>query len=85
MLNKKSNPVEWTSLMYELEDAKEHLSNLIAELDSKQNLDEADLKIQMGHVYAHLNRVFNSRNHIGEISTKEFVEYSKFPVDIDSV
>ena len=77
MINEKSHPVEWALLMYELEDTQEHLSNLINELHSKKHLDKIDFEIKISHIYGHLNRIYHSRNHVGEISDKEFIEYSK--------
>ncbi len=71
--------------MYELEDTKEHLSNLINDLHSSKYLDETDFKIQIAHIYSHLNRIYNSRNHTGEISDEEFLQYSEFPTDIKPI
>ena len=85
MIDKKTNPVEWAILMYGLEDTKEHLSNLIDELHSKKYLDETDFKIKIGHIYSHLNRIYHSRNHVGEISDKEWLQYSRFPKDIEPI
>lgn len=83
MINIKSNPIEWSSLMYELEDAKEHLENLIMEMNKKGSIDEIDYKIQIGHVFAHLNRGWNSRNKIGEYDEKEREQFSSFPSDLE--
>lgn len=83
MINVKSNPVEWSSLMYELEDAKEHLENLINEMNENGTVDEVQYKINIGHVFAHLNRGWNSRNKIGDYNAKEREEFSSFPNDIE--
>ena len=85
MINQTSNPVEWALLMYELDDTKEHLSNLIDQLNSTKHFDETDFKIQISHVYGHLNRIYHRRNHIGDIDDKEWMQYSKFPADIEPI
>ena len=85
MINKKTNPIEWALLMYELEDTKEHLSNLIEALQSAKHINENDFKIQIAHIYGHLNRIHHSRSHIGEIGEEKFIEYSRFPTDIEPI
>ena len=82
MINHNSNPIEWSSLMYELEDAKEHLDSLISEMKNKGSIDEVEYEIQIGHVFAHLNRGWNSRNKLGEYSEKERKKFSSFPSDL---
>ena len=42
MINIKTNPIEWSSLMYELEDAKEHLESLIIEMSKNGSIDEIE-------------------------------------------
>jgi hypothetical protein len=83
MINIKSNPVEWSSLMYELEDAKEHLESLIVEMNKNGSLDETEYEHQIGHVFAHLNRGWNSRNKIGDYDEKEREQFSTFPSDLE--
>ena len=83
MINNKLNPIEWSSLLYELEDAKEHLESLIAQLSQNGKIDEQDYMVQMGHIYAHLNRSWNSRNNVGECRGKEREVFTSFPKDIE--
>ncbi len=85
MINKKENPVEWALMMYELEETEEHLSDLMKVLQSKEAIDEPDFKVQISHIYTHLNRIYNSRNHVGEITDKDSYKYSYFPKDIKPV
>ena len=85
MIDKKSNPVAWAMLIYELEDTKEHLSNLTDALHSTKCIDETNFKIQISHIYGHLNRIYHSRNYTGEISEEKLLEYSRFPTDIDPI
>ena len=83
MINIKTNPIEWSSLMYELEDAKEHLESLLIEMNKNGSIDEIEYEIQIGHVFAHLNRGWNSRNKIGEYNEKEREQFSSFPSDLE--
>ena len=82
MINSKINPVEWSSLLYELEDAKEHLESLLNEMESNGEIDETEYEVQIGHIFAHLNRSWNTRNKIGEYTEKERGFYTAFPNDI---
>ncbi|MCP5281562.1 MAG: hypothetical protein H6930_08270 [Rhodoferax sp.] len=56
MINKSVNPVEWAGLMYELEDAHEHLADLIADIEKDPEFDERDFQVQLAHIFSHLNR-----------------------------
>ena len=86
MINPKENPVEWALWTDELRDASEHLNTLLKEVDNNNEKDEdfeVDLSIQLGHIYSHLNRAWNSKSHTGDISTKDWKKYSEFPEDLD--
>jgi hypothetical protein len=80
MISKEQNPVGWASLMYELEDALEHLGNLISEIENDPEYDEVNLRIDLGHVYSHLNRAWYLRNKAEGIS---WDDASKFPTDLE--
>jgi len=82
MITEKLNPAEWSLLIYELEDAKENLESLIKEIVAGE-IDEVDYQIQLGHIYVHLNRSWNSRRKIGEYSDQERKVFSDFPKDIE--
>jgi hypothetical protein len=85
MINDKENPVEWALLMYDLSDVQEHVKSLLDQMVEDGQCSEEDFAVQVGHLYAHLNRVWNSRRHIGEIDDAHFLAYSQFPTDIDHV
>ena len=85
MINKKSNPVEWSAFMYELEDAKEHLSKLLSDVGNDPEYEEVNLRIDLGHVFAHLNRAWNRRDVTRELSNEEWERASHFPDDLDPV
>lgn len=83
MLNRQKNPVEWGTWLHEFTDAIEHLENLTTKIGESEEFCEVDLKIQLGHIYSHLNRAWNSRHHEVDISEEKWKEFSEFPKDID--
>jgi hypothetical protein len=85
MINNKEQPVGWAMLMYELEDAQEHLSDLVGRLSHKGSIDETDFKIQLGHIYSHLNRAWNGRNNEEAVFDEQWRTQSRFPSDLEPV
>ena len=84
MISKKDNYAEWALLMYELDDAKEHLETLMREMTDDPEYDEANFRVDLGHIYSHLNRAWNARNRLGaEWTQEQQEELSQFPTDID--
>ena len=83
MINNTDNPIEFAALSFELTDAAEHLQDLITQLG--EYLNETDFTIQLGHIYEHLNRAWNTRNRDGKISLdydKEWDTISAMPTDL---
>jgi hypothetical protein len=86
MINNKENPVAWAMLITELDEAREHLEDLINEMSESGAIDdESEFSVYLGHVYAHLNRAWHSRNQDEEISEKQWLVFSQFPKDIKPV
>jgi hypothetical protein len=89
MINNKEHPLGWSSFMYELEDAHEHLCNLIANLGKESEYSEVQLRIELGHVYAHLNRSWYRRNMPEDFSKDKYDEQrdeaTKFPTDLEPI
>jgi hypothetical protein len=83
MIERKSNPNEWSTLLYELDDAKEHLESLVSQLNGAGKIDEEDFKIQLSHIYAHVNRSWNIRNIESDFKSQESAKLSHFPTDLD--
>ncbi len=81
MINREKNLVEWALLSFELEDAREHLVELLAATNDP-DFDETEFGIQLAHIYSHLNRAWNSRAHVGEKSDADFQRFSDFPKDL---
>ena len=77
--------MEWAALMFELEDAHEHLGDLIAAMRSAGAADEIDYRIRIAHVFAHLNRAWHTRSLEGEASESQREEFTQFPRDLEPV
>ena len=86
MINNNDNPVAWAMLITELDDAREHLEELLKGLSESDEMDEdSEFSVYLGHIYAHLNRAWNSRNQEDEISQEQWLLFSQFPKDIKPV
>ena len=70
-------------LMYELEDAQEHLAALISEMNATDDFEEVDLRIQLAHVFSHLNRAWHRRDKVHGLNQEEWQDASRFPSDLD--
>ncbi|MDR7135714.1 hypothetical protein J2X06_002923 [Lysobacter niastensis] len=85
MINKERHPDGWAALMYELEDAQEHLARLISEIASDPEYGEVNLRVDLGHVYSHLNRAWHGRNAADALPEAEWRVASRFPTDLEPV
>ncbi len=85
MINSKDNPLEWGQLMSELEDAHEHLGDLIKEMQGDGKIDVESYAVDIAHVYAHLNRAWNSREFEGELSEEQWEKCRSFPNDLEPI
>ena len=85
MVEARSRPVEWTLLLEELDEAREHLQELVERMNREGRIDEEDYAVRLGHVYAHLNRCWNGRDRVGEVSDEEFAELSGYPDDLEPI
>ena len=85
MINPKDNPIGWDSFLYELSDAHEHLGDLLKELSANTECDEVELRIALGHVYAHLNRAWFRRNVPDDFPESEREMASQFPTYVPPV
>lgn len=85
MINSKDNPLEWSQLMYELEDAHEHLGRLVKDMHREGRIDVEAYAVDVAHVFAHLNRAWNTRDFVGEMSEKQQAQYRAFPNDLQPV
>ena len=83
MINCVDHPTAWAFFMRDLRDAHEHLGNLIRELESDSAYDEPELRIDLGHVYAHLNRAWQRRDMTRDFSDEEWIRAGAFPDDLE--
>ena len=88
MITVKTNPVARAMLDFELRDAVEHLQRLLAEM-AGEDFGEEEFRIDLGHVYAHLNRAWNRRDvpdaEIEAMTQEQFERWSQMPTDLDPV
>ena len=86
MINFNDHPVAWALLAYELSDARDHLDALVTQMANDKVIDEIDFRIQVGHIYSHLNRAWHGRDDQREdVSQAEWEQRSRFPTDITPV
>lgn len=85
MINSSEQPVEWAMLLYELDDAREHLESLANKMAQSGEISEQAFAIHLGHVYAHMNRAWNSRSLEGDIPEEDWGRLSQFPEDLGPV
>jgi len=84
MICQDDHTVAWSILMYELQDAHEHLDSLIKQMSREGAIEEDDFAVQLGHVFAHLNRSWHGRSDeaLDTISQSDHQKRSQFPNDL---
>jgi hypothetical protein len=82
MISKKDAPVAWAMRMYDLDDAREDLESLLAQMQDDPAFDEACFRIRLGHIYWHLNRAWNCRNVLDDQLENIDANAGRFPDDI---
>ncbi len=89
MIDREHSPVGWALLMYELDDAHEHLDNLLTHMRERSDFDEIEFQIELAHVYAHLNRAWFRRNVHEDFAASEYDAASeiatRFPTDLEPI
>jgi len=83
MISNKDNPVQWALMVMSLDDARDHLAALTEQMAEEGGIEEQEFKVQLGHVYAHLNRCWNSRNLPNGIPDDKFAEMSQVLEDLE--
>ena len=64
--------------MWELEDAKEHLSTLIEDMIQDPEYDNANFRIELGHVFSQLNRACHRRDIREDLTDVEWGKQANF-------
>ena len=82
MLTSNQNSFGWALLSYELDEATEHLRALSERFVADGACDEEELRVELGHIYAHLNRAWHRRDLDGEIPSDRWATFSQFPSDV---
>lgn len=86
MINARDHYVAWAMLVTELDEAREHLQDLIDTLARDGRCDdEDDFSARLGHVYAHLNRAWHSRDLTSELTQEQHAAFAQFPKDLEPV
>lgn len=86
MINQSDNPVPWALLLYEIDEVREHLDSLAKQIVAAGYIDDRDFEVQIGHAYAHLNRIWHRRNDQSEeITDENWDAFRRFPTDIEPV
>ena len=83
MISMKEAPVAWAMLMDDLDDAKEDLASIIADMQNDPEFDEASFRIRLGHVYWHLNRAWRRRHGVDKFSEADAATAGAFPDDLE--
>ena len=83
MINRQQHPIGWSFLLDELSDAHEHLGTLLKEIAENPEYGESELRIDLGHVFAHLNRAWYRRNVPEDFADWDWETASAFPSDLE--
>ena len=81
MIDKNENSVEWALLNYELTDARDHIEELLRQMES-DDFNEIEYAIRLGHIQAHLNWAWHMRNLKRSMTDAEFELFSQYPTDL---
>jgi hypothetical protein len=85
VIHQKDNPFAWTLILSDLQDAREHLGQLIKEMTTEAEYGEPELRIDLGHVYAHLNRAWRRRLKSDDFTDEEWDAAREFPDDLEPI
>ena len=84
MIDRRTDPAAWATLMYELEDAQDGLRSLFQDIVEDAEFGEEAFRVHMAHIYSHLNRAWNGRNTAeNQLDDDAFWgEWKQFPTDL---
>ena len=83
MISKEKNFLAWIELIDHLDEAKEHLAEITVKMSTAENYGANEFEVDIAHVYAHLNRIWNSRNSSTCISEEDWEKISKYPEKLE--
>lgn len=74
-------------ILYNLKEALEQLSNTIRELETDKDYEYGDFRVDMEHLYHHVNTAWNAQNSSNqesrECSESNYNVWRQFPKDMD--
>lgn len=85
MISRVSDPVRFSSFVDELSDAEGHLHDLIERITEEGDCDESLVRVDLGHIFAHLNRALHMRNTRDTDPDPDWAAVSSFPKDLNPV
>ena len=83
MINRHDHPVGWALFHDELSDAHEHLESLLGALERDPDYGEEALRVDLGHILAHLHRAWYRRNCPEDITNEQWEQSRETPRDLD--
>ena len=85
MIEKAQHPLAFDQLVFHLQEAQEHIGTLVVEMCERPDYGEEEFAIDIGHLYAHINRVWNCRNSEIGMNEENWEEITCFPTDVRPV
>ena len=85
MIDRDAHPIGWSSMMYELSDAHEHLGELLKEVEGAPSFSDDEFRVRLGHIYAHLNRAWRCRLRPEGLTDLEWEAGREFPDDLQPI
>jgi len=72
-------------VLYNLKEAKEQITKTIYDLENNGEYDFSEFRVEMEHLYHHINTAWNAQNSTEkesyECSEENFQQWRKFPSD----
>ena len=85
MISVQEHYVAWAGLLTELDEAREHLEALVKTMSDAGSIEESVFAVNLGHVFAHLNRAWHSCKEPTQVSEQQWEVFSAFPKDLKPV
>ena len=74
-------------VLWNLKEAREALDQLVADIEADADYDYGEFRVDMEHLYHHINIAWNARDAAAEItdvcSQEDFDRWRQFPRDIE--
>jgi hypothetical protein len=72
---------------FHLKEAQEAIQQLIVDLEQNPDYDDVEFRIDIAHLYNHINTAWNARDvadeETSELTDDLFYQWRAFPTDID--